>query len=96
MCTGAKIPSDAVVWVLLLFLHLFVSQFPVTLLCCAPEQVFPPLGHLQLSQGICECIKERGGKKKQHTYKLQRSAMKKKYLKPFCFAMTMMNEILLM
>lgn len=36
------------------------------------------------------------GKKKQHTYMLQRSARNQKYLKPCCFAMTMMKEILLM
>lgn len=36
----------------------------MTLVCCAPEQVFPALGRLQLGQGICECVKERGGEKK--------------------------------
>lgn len=69
----------------------------MTLLCCAPEQVFPALGHLQLSQGICENIKEQGEKKKGSTHTmLQKSAINKKYLKPCCFAMTMTNEILLM
>lgn len=92
---GVKIPCDPDVGVYYYFYNC-LFQFPVTTLCFALKQVFPALGHLQLSRGICECVKEREGKKLLHTYMLQRSAMNKKHLKPFWFAMTMTNEILLM
>lgn len=93
ICMGAKIAPAAIFGVL--FLQLFVSQYTVTLFCCAPEQVFPAPRHLQLNCEVSANVwRNEGGKRKSHGCMLQRSAMNKKCLKPFCFTMTMTNEML--